>query len=299
MPNNFNPAPDKANLVITHRTVYRYRQPIKLNDHTLMMRPRDGADLRIKSHQLTISPAAVIRYASDVQGNTLATAAFDAVSDFLIIEARTEIERVSAEWPVFNIDASAITYPFRYVETAFIDLGPLVTPQYPDLDGKLRDWALGFVRGRQTDTLSLLKDLSEGVSNALIYQVREGEGTQTPLKSLSLGQGTCRDYAVLFIEAARWLGFGGRIVSGYLHTAALDDALVAPPGATHAWAQVFLPGAGWITFDPTNRRMGEHNLIPVAVGTDIDRVMPVAGTFTGPVDSLTDMSVEITVLDVS
>ena len=87
-------------------------------------------------------------------------------------------------------------------------------PQFSDPEGVLRNWAQMFVRGSRTDTLSLLKDLSVGVSEAVRYQSREDEGTQTPVETLNRGWGSCRDLAVLFTEAARMLGFGARIVSG-------------------------------------------------------------------------------------
>ena len=98
--------------------------------------------------------------------------------------------------------------------------------------------------------------------------------------------------AMLFAEAARSLGFGARLVSGYLQPA---DSVLGSQGAgsTHAWAEIYVPGAGWIAFDPTNGTMGSFNLIPVAVARDIQLAIPVAGGFGGPSDALTDMLVEV------
>lgn len=114
-----------------------------------------------------------------------------------------------------------------------------------------------------------------------------------PLQTLERGWGSCRDFAVLFVEAARSLGFGARIVSGYLDNRA--ESLIGQnlAGSTHAWAEVYLPGAGWITFDPTNLSVGGFNLVPVAVGRDIRQVMPVSGSYAGPADMLDDMTVEV------
>jgi transglutaminase-like putative cysteine protease len=95
----------------------------------------------------------------------------------------------------------------------------------------------------------------------------------------------------MFIEAARSLGFGARIVSGYLY----NPTRAHEVGTTHAWAEIFVPGAGWITFDPTNRGVGGSNLIPVAVARDIAQAMPVAGSFTGMTDAFQGMSVEVVV----
>jgi transglutaminase-like putative cysteine protease len=144
---------------------------------------------------------------------------------------------------------------FRYSDEEWTDLGALVNLQYPDANGRLRNWAQGFVARDATDTLSLLKDLSAGVSAALSYEIRDDEGTQSPTETLQRRVGSCRDYATLFAEAARSLGFGARLVSGYLQPA--DNVLgLQGAGSTHAWAEIYVPGAGWITFDPTNGTMG-------------------------------------------
>jgi transglutaminase-like putative cysteine protease len=151
------------------------------------------------------------------------------------------------------------------------------------------------VASNQTHTLSLLKDLNAGVSGQVAYQAREDEGTQSPVQTLSYSAGSCRDLATLFVEAVRSLGFGARIVSGYLHDPTRSLLGSADAGSTHAWGEVYVPGAGWITFDPTNRSMGGANLIPVAVSRDIRQAMPVTGSFVGPSGALEDMSVEVSV----
>jgi transglutaminase-like putative cysteine protease len=151
------------------------------------------------------------------------------------------------------------------------------------------------VLSNPTDTLSLLKDLSAGVSGALAYETRDNEGTQTPVESLERGAGSCRDFALLFAEAARSLGLGARIVSGYLHDPGEDLYGSKGTGTTHAWAEVYLPGAGWIPFDPTNRSVGGANLIPVAVVRDISQAAPVAGSYGGSSDALEEMTIEVNV----
>jgi transglutaminase-like putative cysteine protease len=159
----------------------------------------------------------------------------------------------------------------------------------------LRGWAQAFVGGNPTDTLALLKDLSTGVSGWICYRSREDEGSQSPTQTLDRGWGSCRDFAVLFVEAARSLGFGARIVSGYLYNPDQDIVGSRDTGSTHAWAEVYVPGAGWITFDPTNRSVGGFNLIPVAVARDIRQAMPVTGSFVGMTDAFQEMSVEVLV----
>jgi transglutaminase-like putative cysteine protease len=262
---------------ISHRTEYHYRQPVRLGPHRLMLRPRESRELRLVSCEITTTPPSTLTWAQDVFGNAIATAAFDATSASLVIDSKVTLELDAAAWPVFPIAASAITYPFAYSAEERTDLGALLSPQYPDYMGRLSAWTASFVRSNPTDTLALLKDLNAGISATAAYQAREDEGTQPPSRTLDLGRGSCRDFAVLFVEAARTLGFGARIVSGYI----FNPALQASDSTTHAWAEVFVPGAGWISFDPTNRQMGGFNLIPVAVARDLSQAMPVSGTFIG------------------
>jgi len=188
-----------------------------------------------------------------------------------------------------------MSYPFRYSDDEWTDLGALALPQFADPEGVRRNWAQRFVGGSRTDTLSLLRDLSAGVSEAVRYQSREDEGTQTPVETLNRGWGSCRDFAVLFTEAARVLGFGARIVSGYLYNPDQRSVGSSDAGSTHAWAEVFVPGAGWITFDPTNRSLGGFNLIPIAVARDIRQAIPVSGSFVGNTGAFAGMSVEVRV----
>ncbi len=285
-------------LKIHHTTTYRYRQPVSLGPHRLMLRPRESRDLRLMSSDVAVTPAAAVTWAHDVYGNAVAMATFQTMADNLVIASVAEIQLNTAAWPVFDIAASAIYYPFRYSDDDWTDLGALTIQQYPDPAGRLREWARAFVRGNPTDTLSLLKDLGAGVSKWIRYQSRDDEGTQSPPQTLDRGWGSCRDFAVLFVEAARSLGFGARIVSGYLYNS--DQTIVGSGGAgsTHAWAEVYVPGAGWITFDPTNRSVGGFNLIPVAVARHIRQAIPVAGSFVGMTDAFQGMSVEVRVTSV-
>ena len=242
-----------------------------------MLRPRESRELRLVSSEIVTWPAASLSWAQDVFGNTIATASFPSESDRLVIESAATVELTSSAWPVFPIAATAINYPFYYSEEERADLGALLFPQYPDSMGRLWSWTMSFVRSNPTDTLALLQDLNAGISATASYQAREDEGTQPPSRTLDLGRGSCRDFAVLFVEAARTLGFGARIVSGYI----FNPSFGTDAGTTHAWAEVFVPGAGWISFDPTNRQMGGFNLIPVAVARDLSQAMPVSGTFIG------------------
>lgn len=282
-------------LNIRHRTTYRYREPVRLGPHRLMLRPRESRDVRLLSSTLDITPAASVSWANDVFGNAVATVQFTDLTATLAVESQATVELAAVPWPVFDIAASATRFPFFYSREETTDLGPLAVPQYFDPAGRLAEWARGFVRGAETDTLALLKDMVAGAVAGIGYQSREEEGTQSPLATLERGWGSCRDFAVLFAEAARCLGFGARVISGYLYNPDTRAAASNGAGSTHAWAEIFLPGAGWITFDPTNRAVGGYNLIPLAVGRVIAQVMPMTGTFLGMTDAYLGMSVDVEV----
>jgi transglutaminase-like putative cysteine protease len=282
-------------LRIQHKTAYHFHQAVSLWPHRLMLRPRESRELRLVSSNVALTPPATVTWAQDVFSNAVATATFGTMSNYLAIDSVAELKLNAVAWPVFDIAASAICYPFRYSDDEWTDLGALATPQYPDPAKQLLTWTQTFVSGTPTDTLSLLKDLSAGVFRQINYQSREDEGTQLPIETLNRGWGSCRDFAVLFAEAARKLGFGARIVSGYLYNPNQDAVGSGAEGSTHAWAEVFIPGAGWITFDPTNRSIGGFNLIPVAVARDIRQITPVAGSFSGPPDAFAGMSVAVLV----
>jgi transglutaminase-like putative cysteine protease len=286
---------DVVRLKVTHETTYHYREPVGLYPHRLMLRPRESRDLRLLSMTLTTEPPAVVTWAQDVAGNMVATAAFQARTDSLVIHSVAELELDAASWPVFDVAASALSFPFKYTTDEWTDLGALAVPQYPDTTGRLREWVQKFVHAVPTDTLSLLKDINASIPAWVFYQSRDVEGTQPPLQTLDRGWGSCRDMAVLFIEAVRTLGFGARIVSGYLHNPAQLQVGSVGTGSTHAWAEVYVSGAGWITFDPTNRSVGGVNLIPVAVGRNIQQISPVSGSFDGISSAFDAMWVKVEV----
>lgn len=284
-------------VTITHSTVYHYRTEVPLGPHRLMLRPRETRDLSLTSFDLEISPEARIDWSHDVAGNAVATAQFDTSTAMLSIRSRACVDLRAPVWPVFPIAASAASYPFVYSPDDWTDLGPLAVPQYADETGRLSNWVERFIMARPTDTLSLLKDISNGITAGIFYQSRETEGTQGPLETLDRGWGSCRDFAVLFAEATRTLGLGARLVSGYLFNPLGKETGSAESGSTHAWVEVFVPGAGWIPFDPTNRSVGSTNLIPIAVARRIEQVAPVSGSFHGRPTDVLSMEVSVDVED--
>ena len=284
-------------LNVRHTTVYRYSRAVRLGDHRLMLRPRDSHDLRLIQTSLKFSPAASVRWIHDVFGNSVAIASFAEPAAELRIESNLQLETFVVERPAFRITPDAVSYPFIYSADDRIDLGRLLERHHPDPADRLGSWARGFVRGNPTDTSALLADLNNGVKTWISYQSREAEGTQTPIETLNRGLGSCRDLAVLLIEAARSLGFGARVVTGYLYNPSTDGQSGAAIGAgsTHAWADIYVPGSGWIAYDPTNGTIDGANLIRVAVTRDISQAVPVAGSFVGTPDTYLGMTVDVAV----
>ena len=263
-----------------------------------MLRPRDSHDLRLIQTNLNLSPPATLRWSHDVFGNSIAIASFAEPCAELRIESSLQLETYVVKRPAFQITPEAASYPFIYSADDRIDLGRMLERHHPDPADRLGAWARGFIRSNPTDTLALLADLNSGVAAWISYQSREIEGTQTPVETLNRGQGSCRDLAVLLIEAARSLGFGARVVTGYLYNPAADGHAAAATGAgtTHAWADIYLPGAGWIAYDPTNGTIGGGDLIRVAVTRDISQAVPIAGSFVGTPNDYLGMTVDVSVV---
>ncbi len=292
-------------LIVNHNTVYRYRQPVGFGDHRLMVRPRDSHDMRVIDTALTISPTAEIRWMHDVFSNSIAVAHFEDQADELRFESRIVIEHFGLDTPVFTLDEYAQTFPFCYDADEAADLGRCDERHYPDPQRRIDTWARGFLeRGLNSRTQEVLFQINLAINRQFSYQRRYSVGVQTPVETLNLGSGTCRDLAVFMMEAVRSLGFAARFVSGYLYDPTLDpnagetevNEPVRGASATHAWVQVYLPGAGWVEYDPTNGLVGGANLIRVAVARDPAQAVPLQGTFIGPSDAFAEMEVEVEVL---
>lgn len=285
-------------MTVRHTTRYAYAAPVAFGEHRLMLRPRDSHDIRLVAATLTLSPPASLRWVHDVFGNSIAFARFAEPAEALEITSELVIERYALDRPPAMLDPAAARYPFVYSPDDRADLGRLLELHHPDPKGELLAWARGFVAGDTTDTLALLADINLGIKNGFAYEARDAEGTQPPLETLARGAGTCRDFAFLMVEALRALGVGARFVSGYLYDPALDggaDQGAVGAGATHAWVDAYLPGAGWVEYDPTNGLVGATSLIRVAVAREPGQAIPIVGSFTGEGGAFTGMTVEVAV----
>jgi transglutaminase-like putative cysteine protease len=284
-------------LSVLHRTRYSYATQVTFGPHRLMMRPRDSHDLRLIDTALTISPAASVRWLHDVFGNSVAVADFAEPGNELLVVSSFRAEHYPLAETEVVLEEYARRYPFSYDAQEIPDIGRTVERHYPDPEHKVDAWARRFVEQQtDADTMAMLLAMVQAVPGEFTYNPRDEMGTQDPLATLQSGTGTCRDFALLMMEAARSLGFAARFVSGYLYDEGRvgdgDQGLVGG-GATHAWVQIYLPGGGWVEFDPTNALVGGRNLIRVAVAREPAQAIPLSGSFTGAPDAFLGMSVEV------
>jgi transglutaminase-like putative cysteine protease len=285
-------------LTIHHKTEYRYAHPVAFGEHRIMLRPRDGHDLRVLSNALDISPEPMsLRWIHDVFGNSVAIATFDERAETLTFVNTATVEHNPAREFAPTPDDPAYFYPFAYNDEEFPDLVQFITPQYGDPNGELLGWALNFLDAEgPTPTFNILSAMTYGIRRAFTYRKRHEQGTQHPLDTLQTRSGTCRDYALFMIEALRRLGIAARFVSGYIVIPGDRAHGYVGGGSTHAWVQVYLPSAGWIEFDPTNGIVGTSDLIRVAVARDPRQAIPLHGTYLGSADAYVGMEISINVV---
>jgi len=284
---------------IVHTTVYRYRQPVTFGEHRVMFRPRDSHDLRVLATDLDVSPEADVRMIQDPLSNSVALVQPLEKADTLQIVCSFTIEHAHSMNLELPLSPSAELFPFSYTTEERYDLEHYLRPYHDDPDGELTAWARQFIRtDGPTGTRDLLVAMNQTIRDKFVYLARDEEGTQQPIETLKLGSGSCRDFALLMMEAARRLGVATRFVSGYLYDPALDDGEdsgTVGAGYTHAWLQAYLPGAGWVPFDPTNNLLGGTQLIRVGVARDPSQAAPVSGSWFGESGDYLGMDVNVTV----
>jgi transglutaminase-like putative cysteine protease len=283
-------------LTVRHSTVYRYNQPVRLGEHRMMFRPRASHDLRLIRTGLLITPEPVhLRWLHDPFDNSVAVATFEGSTSELSFESTVTLEHFENTLLEYPIEEYAREYPFRYSDEDFPNLARALTPHFPA--EAVSEWALQFLDSSEsTGTMNMLRAMTRGIREAFTYTRRVEKGVQSPAETLRKHTGSCRDFAVLMIEGARSLGVAARFVSGYIFTPDRDG--LAGGGATHAWMQAYLPGAGWLDFDPTNSIIGNRNLIRVAVAWTPEQVLPLWGTYSGPPGACLGMDVNVAVTEV-
>ncbi len=283
-------------LRIRHSTTYRYAAPVAFGPHRLMLRPRDSFDLRVLDTALSITPQARLHWMHDAYGNSVAVANFDEEADTLDIVSELTIQRFGPALLRTEIEPATALTGVVYTENERAVLRPYLDLAAADPDGALDRWLADFRARIGQGSGHLLRDLAHALHDGLGYALRYDEGTQHPVDTLDAGTGSCRDYAWLFIELARRMGFAARFVTGYIHDRAPDAGrLNSAIGLTHAWAEVFIPGDGWVEFDPTNDLVADRQLLRVAVARVPEDASPVSGSFVGPAGSFLGLGVGVTI----
>ncbi|ANH07802.1 transglutaminase family protein [Shinella sp. HZN7] len=282
---------------VRHVTVYRYKRRVAFGEHRLLFRPRDSFDQTLLSSHLTVDPQPEqVRWIHDVFGNCVALIGFSRPSRDLRFETVIRLEHTPQVPMDLQIDEEALTYPFTYDREEAPDLEGTIKRHYPDPEDAVAKWAQQFVRiGQPTETGHLLMTMCYAIHEGFIYARRLEHGTQAPLETLQLRRGTCRDFALLMMEAARSLGLAARFVTGYIYVPDRDGSTTLGGGSTHAWCQIYLPGAGWVEFDPTNGIVGNRDLIRVGVARDPKQAVPLWGSYDGSASDFDSMSVQVNV----
>jgi len=284
-----------ALLTVRHLTVYRYSEPVELGEHRMMFRPRESHDLRLVSTRLIITPTPVkLRWLHDVFDNSLAIASFEGETSELRFDSSVTLEHFEIPLPDYPLEEYARMFPFQYADDELPDLAQGLRCHYPN--DYVAGWAKQFLDpSGTTGTIDLLRAMTAAIRRDFRYQRRSEKGIHSPGETLERRGGSCRDFALLMMEAVRRLGFAARFVSGYIFVPDMNASEIACGGATHAWMQVYLPGAGWVDFDPTNNIIGNRNLIRVAVAWDPKQVLPLWGTYVGPASAFVGMDVSVSV----
>ena len=296
---------------IVHTTVYSYGAPVTFGEHRVMFRPRDSHDLRVLATDLQVSPNAIVRLIQDPHSNSVALVQPLGLATELRIVCSFTIEHANTNNLELPLSPGAEFYPFAYSVDERFDLEHYLRPHFDDPHGKLTAWARQFIStDGPTGTRDMLVQMNQYIRDHFIYASRDEEGTQPPLATLKSGSGTCRDFALLMMEAGRRLNVAMRFVSGYLYDPALDSTDTNPgngqsqsqsafntvgAGSTHAWLQAYLPGAGWVPFDPTNNFLGGNQLIRVGVARDPSLAAPISGSWYGESGSYLGMTAMVQV----
>ena len=288
-------------LTVRHLTRYRYAKPVGFGEHRMMFRPRESFDQHVLDFSLTITPAPIsVRYIHDVFGNCIGIARFDVMARELTFESVIRLEHTPEDSldDLPSYDGGQNSYPFAYVHTDLPDVYSSMLAGYGDPDRILENWARRFLENlEKVDATHVLTAMTHAIHAELKYVGRHSGPPQSPIETLALGRGTCRDFAVLMMEAVRTLGLAARFVSGYLYVPSGENESDSHRGGgnTHAWVRVFLPSGGWAEFDPTNGLVGNRDLIRVAVARDPIQATPLFGRWAGDAKDFLGMDVEVQV----
>jgi transglutaminase-like putative cysteine protease len=281
---------------VHHTTTYRYKNPVRPALHRLMFRPRDSFDQRLLECHLDVSPTpSEIRWLHDAFGNCITLVDFSTDATVVQFETFIQLDHTPENAPDFRIEDYALSHPFSYANDELPDLDAYIRRHHHE-DKEVEDWLAKFVNsGMRAPTGQLLMTLNEAIAESFSYKRRSSRGTRTPGETIRAQEGTCRDFALLMMEAARSLGFAARFVTGYVYVPERDGPARLGGGSTHAWCQIYVPGSGWVEFDPTNGIVGNRDLIRVGVARTPNQAVPLSGTYWGDPEDELGMEVSVNV----
>ncbi len=285
-------------LRLVHLTRYEYSSPVSFAPHALYLRPRESPRQRLHDFRIEISPTARRIATNDPLDNALDWAFFAPETPATRLEFRTElmVETLDTNPFDFFLKPTALTFPFTYDAAEKTALLPTLTPRAdsprPEV---LRGWLDQNLPSPPAETVPFLIALNGAVHRTLRYTRREEQGVQSATETLTLGSGSCRDYAVFLIELCRTLGLAARFISGYLYEPAATGAAPAVSPAMHAWVEVYLPGAGWRGLDATRGIFCDDAFVPLAHASFAENVNPIQGTFYGPADVTSQLTTLLSV----
>jgi len=280
-------------LTIEHTNLYRYARPVELTTHKLMLRPAESHGLQIRSENLEIHPAHRLNWEHDVFYNSVAQVNFTERAEELKISSRYTVEQFNINPFDFVLEIYTNDLPFDYRGDDVDDLIPYLKQEFPADVPVIKNWLRPFLDAKgRAKTLEFLLALNESIAAQFGYGRREEVGIQTPAETLKLGTGSCRDFALLFMEAARHMGLAARYVSGYL--CSMDDKKPdVASDATHAWTEIYLPGGGWKGFDPTCGILAAGLHVRVAATRNPAQATPIRGSYLGDASLFRNMKVTV------
>lgn len=269
---------------------------MRFGRHRLVLRPREGHDLRVLSMELKIEPVHHLTWTRDVFGNSVALVDFAAEAAQLQFSSDVVVERCAPFPRRTPHEPGSISYPVAYDAMEITVACAYQNTVYPLETSAIREWIDQVLpEHKRTDTEAMMLRLCKVIKQQIQYLRRSEKGVQTPLQTLQLAKGSCRDMATLMLEAARVLGIASRFASGYLHCAASD----AGRASTHAWMEAYLPDLGWCGFDPTLGEPVSQKHIAIGVSHHPRGVMPISGQYCGTRADFLEMTVQVATEEVA